>query len=173
MSARVRSMIRFAGAATVVVATAGNLGALRRRFPGSWLCGAYDMFSHDVPDPAGGQLRLRAHLEDGRVVDGERVHPLLPIEHFRVASLIKEILAVGDPRAAEAFFRMVAREWGAPRTPINQVRRFPGRLRGELAALEVARGAVTLFGRDAGKFEQVQVCLRYAKRGSGDADAAT
>lgn len=161
---RLGAIVTALGAAAVATTLAGNAVALRRDLRIGWLFAAYDMFSHPMGDPALSQLRLHVRLADGREVREERVYALLPVEHFRVASLVKEVLTVGDVRAAESFFRMVTRDWGRRRLPINQVWRFPRRLRGEeLVGLEIVKGSVRLFGPEAGQFTQEQVSLRYTR----------
>lgn len=164
-SRRIDWIITIVASAAVGVAMAGNLASLRRDVRGGWLFSPYDMFSHPVGDSVGSQLRLRVSLADGREIYDDRVYPILPVEHFRVASMVKEVLTFGDVRSAESLFRMVVESWGKRRVPINQVWRFPRRLRGEIVMLEIVVGSVRLFGIDSGNFTQQQTCLRYIAKG--------
>lgn len=131
-----------------------------------WPAVPYDMFAFPLPARASGQLRARLVFADGAKGTWQPVHGLLPLEHFRVASLVREVLVLRDPARAEALADIVhadlrATRAGRRRLRLNQVRRplLEARRPGPVV-VEIAEAVVDLDGPEPGAVVELRTVLR-------------
>jgi hypothetical protein len=134
-----------------------------------WPAVPYDMFAFRLPSRASGQLRARLVFSDGSVGAWQPVHGLLPLEHFRVASLVRAVLASRDPARAEVLAHIVHAELratraGRRRLRLNQIRRpLREARRPGAVVVEIAEALVELDGPEPGAIVDLRPALRLTE----------